>query len=340
MNHASSFRGAAGRWLAFAALLVLCTSFAAAQETTGGIQGQVTDPSGAAVPNATVEISGGPLPRPIVLQTDESGQFLQQQLPVGMYTVTVSAPGFSTVRKTDTPVVLGRATRVDFRLEVGQVSESVVVSAEAVLVDTTSSSSAINVDRSFFDLIPKGRSFYDLINIAPGARNEGKAGGFQVDGASGSENVYFLDGMEVTNIQTGVLNTQNRIPVEMVQQVQVKNGVMDAQYGGAMGGVVNAVVRSGTNEWHGQAGFYFDNDNMSARPRPTLEMDPTDDTRTRVRYFQNTMDDYSTWNPVFNIGGPILKNKLFYFGGFMPSLTTTNRTVTFLSNNQTSTFTQ
>lgn len=340
MNLASSFRGATGRWLAFVALLVLCTTFAAAQETTGGIQGVVTDPTGAVVPNATVEISGGPLPRPITLQTDSNGQFLQQQLPVGMYTVTVTAPGFSTVRKTDTPVVLGRATRVDFRLEVGKVTESVVVSAEAVLVDTTSSSSAINVDKTFFDLIPKGRSFYDLINIAPGARNEDKAGGFQVDGASGSENVFYLDGMEVTNIQTGVLSGQNRVPVEMVQQVQVKNGVMDAQYGGAMGGVINAVVRSGTNEWHGLAGFYFDNDNMSARPRPTLELDPTDATRNRARYFQNPMDDYSTWNPVFNIGGPILKNKLFYFGGFMPSLTTTKRTVTFLANNQTGTFEQ
>ncbi len=340
MNLASSFRDATGRWLAFVALLVLCTTFVAAQETTGGIQGQVTDPTGAVVPNATVEISGGPLPRPITLQTDASGQFLQQQLPVGMYTVTVTAQGFSVVRKTDTPVVLGRATRVDFRLEVGKVTESVVVSAEAVMVDTTSSSSAVNVDKTFFDLIPKGRSFYDLINIAPGARNEGKAGGFQVDGASGSENVFYLDGMEVTNIQTGVLSGQNRIPVEMVQQVQVKNGVMDAQYGGAMGGVVNAVVRSGTNEWHGQAGFYFNNDNMAARPRPTLELDPTDATRNSARYYQNMSDDYSTWNPVFSFGGPILKNKLFYFGGFMPSLTTTNRTVTFLSNNQTSTFEQ
>ncbi len=84
MKLLSCFRGATGRWLAFVALLVLCTTFATAQETTGSIQGQVTDPSGAAIPNATVEISGGPLPRPITLQTDASGQFLQQQLPVGM----------------------------------------------------------------------------------------------------------------------------------------------------------------------------------------------------------------------------------------------------------------
>ncbi len=126
----------------------------------------------------------------------------------------------------------------------------------------------------------------------------------------------------------------------MVQQVQVKNGVMDAQYGGAMGGVINAVVRSGSNEWHGQAGFCFDNENMQARPRPTLQIDPEDTgtPRMKVRYFQNLADDWTRWNPVFNIGGPILKNRLFYFGGFMPSLRAANCTVTFLSNRQTGTF--
>ena len=79
---------------------------------------------------------------------------------------------------------------------------------------------------------------------------------------------------------------------------------------------------------------------MKARPRPTLEMDPTDATRSRGRYFQNTLDDYSTWNPVFTVGGPIVKNKLSFFTSYMPTTTTTNRTVTFLSNNQTQTFTR
>ena len=74
-----------------------------------------------------------------------------------------------------------------------------------------------------------------------------------MDGASGSENTFYLDGMEVTNMQTGVLACKNRIPVEAIQQVQIKNGVMEAQYGGAMGGVINAVVRSGINDFHGDS---------------------------------------------------------------------------------------
>ncbi len=334
-NWFASFRGLARLTMAGLTLFALLCGLAFAQETTGGIQGQVTDPSGAAVVGAKVEISGGALPRAIELSTDSTGSYQIPQVPVGTYTITVGMAGFSTVKKTDTPVVIGKSTRVDFKLEVGKVTESVVVAADAVMVDTTSSASAINVDKTFFDLIPKGRSFYDLVSIAPGARAESKTGGIQVDGASGSENVFYLDGMEVTNVQTGVLSGQNRIPVEMVQQVQVKNGVMEAQYGGAMGGVITAVVRSGSNEWHGQGGFYFNNDSMQARTRPTLEMDPTDATRNSGRYFQNKLDDYSTWNPVFNFGGPILKNKLFYFGGFMPTLTTTNRDVKFLVDGQT-----
>ncbi len=333
-------RGLGRLTMAFLVLCAMLCGLAFAQETTGGISGQVTDPSGAAIVGAKVEVSGGGFPRPIELTTDATGTFSLAQAPVGSYTVSVSMSGFSTMKKTAVPVVIGKTSRIDFKLEVGKVTESVVVAADAVMVDTTSSASAVNVDKNFFDLIPKGRSFYELVNIAPGARNESKTGGYQIDGASGSENTFYLDGMEVTNIQTGVLSTQNRIPVEMVQQVQIKNGVMEAQYGGAMGGVVNAVVRSGSNEWHGQAGFYFNNDKMQASLNPTLQLDPNESANPRqnVQYFQNKMDSYSTWNPVFNFGGPILKNKLFYFGGFAPTMTDTNRTVTFLSNNQTKTF--
>ena len=216
-----------------------------AQETTGTITGMVLDPSGAAVPNARIEVSAANLPRAITTTSTATGSYTISNVPVGEYTLTATAPGFTTMRKTGVNVVLGRATRLDFNLEVGQVSESVVVSADAIMVDTQSSSSAVNVDRTFFDLLPKGRSFYDLAAIAPGARPEGKAGGVQVDGASGSENTFYVDGMEVTNIQTGVLSGQNRIPVEMVQQTQIKNGVMEAQYGGAMGGVIQIFTRKG-----------------------------------------------------------------------------------------------
>jgi hypothetical protein len=326
-------------WIVLAVVLLL-PAVMSGQEVTGSIAGTIFDSSGAIVPNATVEAIGSNSPRPITTTSNADGTFNFPKLPTGSYKVKVTAPGFSPVQQVGINVDLGRISRVNFKLTVGGVAETVTVMADAAMVDTLSSASAITVDKSFFDLLPKGRAFYDLIQIAPGARNEGKAGGYQVDGASGSENTYYLDGMEVTNVQTGVLSSQNRVPVEAVQQVEVKNGVMDAQYGGAMGGVVNAVIRTGTNDFHGQVGFYFNNNSMSAGLRPTLEMDPTDSTRTKYRYFQNTMDKFSTWNPVFNIGGPILKDRLFFFSGLMPTRTLTTRPVTFLSDNSNKTFTQ
>lgn len=331
-NLLASFRGVSRLTLACLVLTILVCGIAFAQETTGGIAGQVVDASGSAVPNAKVEITSPTLARPLGATTDATGNFTFGQVPIGIYTVSASAQGFSVIRKTDVAVVLGRVSRFEMKMEVGQMTESVVVSADAAMVDTTSSSSAVNVDRAFFDLLPKGRGFDAMVSMAPGARSEGKGGGYQVDGSSGSENTFYLDGMEVENIQSGVLDTRNRIPSEMVQQVQVKNGVMEAQYGGAMGGVVNAVVRSGSNEIHGEAGFYFNNTAMSARPRPVLQLNPFNDDQSR--YFNRTdaqVDQFSTWNPVFTLGGPILKNKLFFFAGFMPTVTNTDRFVNFNS---------
>lgn len=318
-------------------LFLLCGTMLA-QEVTGSISGMVTDPSGAAVPNAKVEVTAAILAQPIVVTTDGAGNFTVPQLKPGAYSVSATAAGFASVRKNEVPVILGRATRIEFKLEVGQVSESVVVAADAVMVDTTSSASAVAVDRSFFDILPKGRSFYDLAAIAPGARPESKSGGVQVDGASGSENTFYVDGMEVTNIQTGILSDKNRIPVEMIQQTQIKNGVMEAQYGGAMGGVISAVVRSGSNEFHGNVGMYFNNDNMAGRPRDSLRLNPNDE--TKGEYFRNQADDYSTYNPVINVGGPIVKNKLFFFSGYAPVFTTTNRDVTFNVDKKTRSYTQ
>ncbi|MFN7993719.1 MAG: TonB-dependent receptor [Bryobacteraceae bacterium] len=299
-----------------------------AQETSGIIRGTVTDPSGAAVGNATIEVTGTLLTRPFVTQSSATGDFRVSQVPPGTgYLLSVEAQGFRTAKLGGINVEIGKATTADIHLEVGQVSETVMVSAEAVSVDTQSSSSAIDIDKSFFDLIPKGRSFYDLIQIAPGARAEGKTAGYQVDGASGAENTYFLNGMEMEDIQGGTLASQNKIPLEMVQQVQVKNGIMDAQYGGAMGGVISAVTRSGSNQFHGQAGFYWAGDSVTAGPRPGLELDPNND--NNAMYYQFQKDQYSFWNPVFTVGGPMIKNKLFFFAGYMPEITNTTRPVLF-----------
>ncbi len=315
------------------ALAFSAASLTFGQETTGSVRGVVTDQTGLAVSSARVDLSGPNL-KIVTTVTSPDGAYQFQQVPLGTgYSLAVSAQGFRTAKATGLSVALGAATTVEIKLEVGQVSESVVVSDSAVVVDTQSSSSSITVDRSFFENLAKGRSFDSLINLAPGARGESKSGGYQVDGSSGSENVFYLDGMEVTSIQNGTLTGTNKIPLEAVEQVQIKNGVMDAQYGGAMGGVVSAVIRSGSNQFHGFAGIYFNNDAMQGRARQQLRLDPNNDNVAQY-FLAASTDTFHTVNPIFGVGGYLIKDKLFFFSAYLPTTTTTERSVNFTTGDK------
>lgn len=332
-----SKKGWWGTILALAVLLALCGSLLVGQETTGNVAGRVLDPSGAAVPNAKVELSGGPLSGGITATTNVAGEFSFHQLAVGTgYKLKATASGFRTSTQTGLEIIVGTTVSIDIKMEVGQMTEVVMVAADADMVDTTSSSSFITVDKSFFDVLPKPRGFDGLVALAPGARQESQsAGGYQIDGASGAENTFFINGMEMENVYGGTLSGQNEMPVEMIQQVQVKNGIMEAQYGGAMGGVVSGITRSGTNQIHGEVGFYYNGDGLQGKPRPTLELDPNN--YLAARYYWPQQDTFNTWNPVIDLGGPIWKDKLFFFAGFMPTMTNYARTVNF-NTGQTGTY--
>jgi hypothetical protein len=329
---------------AFLGTVMMCAAATAvvAQERTGSIQGTVTDASGAAVPNAMVEASSEALLRTARVTTDSGGGYLFPSLPPGAYNISVTQKGFSTWKASNINVLVGRVFRVDAKLEVGQVTESVVVSGDAVVVDTASTVISTNVTSSIYDKLPKGRNFDSLLAMAPGTRPEPKSGGFQVDGSSGSENSFVIDGVEVTNIQTGVLNRQSQIPVEWVAETQVKSSGIDAQYGGAIGGVVSAVTKSGSNNFHGQLSLYNEVDGMDGGPRPTLteagrtlvqRLNPTND--DIAENFVNAKDGFRRINPGFNIGGRIVRDKLWFFASAYPQLDKYNRTVTYLRGGNT-----
>jgi len=322
---------------AIAALLLIC-GIAWCQETTGVIRGLVTDPTGAVVPNANVEVSGPALMRSQVVQTDSTGNYSFQTLPPGVYTLGVTVTGFVPIKRTGIDLQVGRILRIDTRLEVGGSQQVVEVSAEGVIVDTAQSTIAVNVSSTAIDMLPKGRGFDSLIALAPGARYETKGAGYQVDGASGSENIFIIDGMDQTSIYGGTLQASGNIPFEFVQELQIKSSGFEAQYGGAMGGVINVVTKSGSNAFHGDAGLYLRTDVMQARPRPTLQVNPEDD--LKLMYLQNAVDAYRYLSPGATIGGPIAKDKAWFFAGYYPELTKYDRPVTFLANNKTSTFNQ
>ncbi len=307
-----------------AALLVLGLPLLA-QETTGSVNGTVRDAAQLPINGARVTIAGPKLVRPQETRTSDSGDYLFPNLPPGLYSVTAEAPGFQSVLRKDLELQVGKLIKADFALSVSQQSESVTVEAAGVSVDVQNSSQLTNVSATLTDRLPKDRSFDSMIALAPGARPEPKSGGIQIDGASGAENVYVIDGVDNTNLQTGVLPRNSQVPVELVDEVQVKSGVLDAQYGGGTGGVVSAILKSGGNSFHGQLSFYAETSGMNAGPRPVLRLNPLND--NQAQYVQAPKDGYRLLNPGFALGGPLKKDRLWFFLGSYPEFRNFDRQV-------------
>ncbi len=218
-------------------------------------------------------------------------------------------------------------------MELGTLTESVQITAESPLIDVKFSAAGQNINAAFIDRLPKGRDFTSLVTLAPGANQESRSGGISIDGASASENKWYIDGADTTNLRTGV--SGKPLLTEFVEQVQVKSSGYAAEFGGSTGGVVNVVTKSGSNLFHGDVGSYFTNDSMCCNERPTLRLVLTG--QNVSEYVTLAEDDYSRVEPFFQIGGPVVRDRLWFYGGYTPQLEDTNRTVTFRSNSQTST---
>jgi outer membrane receptor protein involved in Fe transport len=347
-------------------LLVLPGAFA--QETTAGVQGTVKDSSGAVIAKATVEIASPSLIGTRRVQTDGAGNYRFAALPPGTYTMTVNASGFRTFKGAGIDLSAGRLPNIDVTLEVGTVAETVEVSEAATMVDTSQSKVAVTVQKDVLDNIPKGRSFQTLIPFAPGARQEplqsnrdARDNGYQIDGASDSENVYLIDGVNTTDIQNGGVG--KGFQMEFIQEVQIKSSSFEAEYGGALGGVINAVPKRGSNEWHGDLLLYLRTNALNAidtcgsgytsgyvsylaftptttqrqcglRLNPALP--PANTTQRRdgtPELFVPKKDQRHIIEPGFAVGGALLKNKLWLFSSYIPDMDTIRRTTTFTGAN-------
>ena len=204
------------------------------------------------------------------------------------------------------------------------------MTAESPLIDTQSTTIAHNVTAEEFERIPKGRSFQNLALSSPSVNAGEVEGGIQVNGASGSENSFTVDGV-VTNSLINGASRQDAV-FEYLQEVQVKTGGISAEYGGALGGVISAVTKSGGNTYHGEAHYYFSGARTSAAPVERLVLDPADD--ITVNYFQDEKQPNDRHDIGGSIGGPILRNKLFFFGSLAPRYVRRTNEYNFTGNEQ------
>ncbi len=332
-----------------AALLatVFSTWPAAAQEQRGSIEGIITDPSGAAVPGAVVEARSPSLIGISTSVADSSGLYRFPALPPGYYHLRATLSGFAPSETGGIAVTLGKNLKIDMTMKVGAQTEEVTVVGESPVIDIKSSASAKSLTREFFEVIPKGRDFLSIVNLAPGANMEEKAGGITIDGASGAENNYILDGIDTTNLQTGV--RAKPVVFDVIEEVQVKSSGYNAEYGGAIGGVINVITRSGANKFFGEVGTYYLNSDLNGTPRDFLRLGLQDSTKAEYVPTQNDCKDapgspcffkdaVSRFEPGFVLGGPLQKDKYWFLVSYIPEFRNADRTVTFQSTREVKTF--
>jgi len=311
-------------------LIVLCFAFTAfAQGTRSSIEGVIKDSADAVIPGVkvTAASTGTTTGFTRSVMTDGSGYYVITNVPVGTYNVTIEKDGFTTVKEAIT-VSLDRSSRVDHKLVAGGgVNEVNVSGGDNVTIDPTESKLQTNLTSKLIDSLPKGTTFTSLLKAAPNVRPEGLSGGFQVDGASGSENVWVIDGQEVTNFRTGVLNTNNNLPFELIQEVQVKSTGFEAEYGGATGGVITVVTQGGNDQWHGNFGMSWRPQKLQGMSHPFLNRYSS--AATGFEYLQAPRTDGVSYYPVAKINGPIVKNRFWFSAVYAPQVFDYSQNVTF-----------
>ncbi|MBI4481587.1 MAG: TonB-dependent receptor [Acidobacteria bacterium] len=305
-------------WVLLAFVSVLGT--VAGQGITGTISGTVHDETGAVLPGVTVVVTNTDTGISRTLLTGEEGTFKATSLSPGNYTVRAELAGFRTEIREGIKITVGREAVVPLTLKIGEISEQVVVSGEASLVETTGSTlSGLVDDKKIRDLPLNGRDMLQLAQLQLGVivtRNAGADGDrgysmkISVAGSRPYANSFLLDGTDANE-------SQNRSPgsiagvmlgVETVREFRVLTHNYTAEHGRASGGVVNAVTKSGTNELHGSLFEFHRNSALDARnffdtdpSRPQVRSDPPSFKRNQ---FGGT------------VGGPIIKNRTFFFAGY------------------------
>jgi hypothetical protein len=268
---------------------------------------------------------------------DDSGFFRLPEVPPGVYNVSIgSTGGFGGATVTDVAVVLGKTTPVNVSLAVAGQSVSVNVSAtDTAAIDPTDNKIQTNITAQVAELLPKGQGISSLWKIAPSTRPEGLTGGFQVDGASGAENTFIIDGQEVTHFRTGVFRANDNLPFSIVQESQIKSSGFEAEFGGATGGVMNIVTKGGSNDWHGEFGIEFLPGGLQSKPTPFLRNFRSGSGSSFVdipEYIQPRKDKGTNYLPEFSLGGPVLRDKVWFFASWSPQFEHYHRTLDYISS--------
>src|SRR3984885_9857500 len=305
------FVTAMSRSLLLLCVVALCTaSLVAAQSGlgTGRVEGTVLDSSGAAVADAAVTVLNMATDVSTAQQSDSTGHFLFPYLTPGNYHVTIEKSGFEVIQADHVVVEVGTTVTLRPQLRIGNVSSKVTVSADLSLVDTTRSSVSSVIGQAAIENLPlNGRDFTDFVLLTPGATTDGEFGMVSFNGISGNFNNYTVDGGNNNNAFFSQQIGRGTIPFQfsedIVQEFQVNTNGYEAEFGQSGGGLVNTVTKSGGNALHGDAYYYVLDSSMNANDSINNELGIPKPPNRRQQ-FGGTM------------GGPIVKDKLFYLANY------------------------
>lgn len=285
---------------------------ARAQAVSATLLGSVTDKSGAAVPNASVQIVETATGITHLDTTNESGNYTFPDLTPGTYTVSVSAPGFAKETRPNVDVQVNTSTRVDLTLTPGNVSQTVTVTGAPPIMETDRADVSVNIEAQTLTAMPTAvnQNFQTLLTLVPGVGppiyehsqffNASSSIQTEVNGAPREGNSYQIEGID-DDERTGLLQILIP-PIQAIETVDVSTADYDAELGRALGAVSNVIMKSGTNSFHGSASEFIQNSEMDARA-----------------YFNKGVGHL-----VYNyfggqLGGPVMKDKLFFYGDFYRS---------------------
>ncbi|HTW49386.1 MAG TPA: TonB-dependent receptor [Acidobacteriaceae bacterium] len=288
-----------------------------AQEVTAAVNGQVTDPSGAVIANATVTATDVNRGSKFVTKSDAAGEYNLPRLPIGTYTLQAEAPGFDTLLHSAFTLVLNETARIDFKMSVGKVSQVVSVNASAPVLQEETTEISTVIDATTNVALPlASRNYLQLTLLAPGVTTtnpEGMQVAQRIDtaeepyvnGNRAQDNNYLLDGMD--NNQTSDNLVAYTPSPDAIEEFNMITQNAPAEFGNFQGGIVNVTTKAGTNEFHGDVFEFFRNDVLNANnwfnKLENVQAGSDVAPRPGVR-----------WNMFgFTLGGPIIRRKLFFF---------------------------
>lgn len=311
-------------------LLGVLSVAAFAQIGGGSVVGNVADQSGAAVPNARVKVTNTATGAAGTNVTNTQGYYEFPLLPAGRYVVEVQATGFQGRKTAEFELNAGTRPRFDFALSPGNVSEAVEVTATAPLVNATTTDLGVVIDQRKVESLPlNGRNYQQLVGLQAGVVNSpssgaGGRGGIEFNGSPALGNNLMLDGVDMSFGEVnatggaaagagGVLI--NAVSVEAIQEFKATGSAFSAEYGRATGGVLNITTKSGTNQFHGTAFEFFRNDKLDAN--------------SFFSNLSNLAKPPLRWNQFGgNLGGPIRRDKLFFFFNYEGAIVRRGATIT------------